>query len=257
MWKVDLNPPITIATLWDVCIYYLWDDTFVKGVEKVFNTHGVKTILDTAGGTGFPSIALRKRGWDVNYADGSRTMFENYKKHLADEKVDMLFQLVEWKNLTHKIQKQYDAVMCRGNSLSYVDAWNEDLIELHPEHMKLALENFYKLIKPGGILYIDTVERSEFEKTKFPIVWNFGERHINGHKVKLVRFVSHDYTRGVRIWSHKLIIDNRSYEFSCTSYLLTPEQLRSLLGETGFTNVKETSVSGEEWYTVFVCRKPK
>ena len=44
----------------------------------------------------------------------------------------------------------YDAIICMGNSFAHLPDFHGD----QREH-KLAIENFYSLIKPGGILLID------------------------------------------------------------------------------------------------------
>ena len=44
----------------------------------------------------------------------------------------------------------YDAVVCLGNSFAHLPDFTG-----HNENQKLALKNFYDMVKPGGILVID------------------------------------------------------------------------------------------------------
>ncbi len=64
--------------------------------------------------------------------------------------------LADWRELTAKIPQRFDAVICRGNSLPYVDSWDQPLTNLAPENIQKALQQFCQMLNPGGLLYVDT-----------------------------------------------------------------------------------------------------
>jgi len=121
----------------------------------------VKTVLDAACGTGVDSILLLDAGYDVNSLDASDKMLKYALKTRwarRHEKNIENWQIGEgdWLDLAHcedsvtHPEGGYDAIICIGNSFAHLPdfAGNQ---ETH----KLAINNFYQLIKPGGILIID------------------------------------------------------------------------------------------------------
>ncbi len=66
--------------------------------------------------------------------------------------------LVKWQELDTQIEKQYDALLCRGNSFMYMDGYdgleNYNVVKVK-ENMKMALHQFYERLNNNGILYID------------------------------------------------------------------------------------------------------
>ncbi|MBI3572418.1 hypothetical protein HY091_02720 [Candidatus Kaiserbacteria bacterium] len=63
----------------------MWDKEYILGLDQFLKSQKVKTILDSAGGTGFPAIALKKQGWNITYSDGSQQMFDFFEKELRKE----------------------------------------------------------------------------------------------------------------------------------------------------------------------------
>lgn len=248
---------IDIAVMWEVCVHFLWDDTLVVGIDQLLKKHSAKNVIDCAGGIGFPSIGLRKKGWSITYSDGSSVMYEVFKGHLANEGVTMPHCLLEWKHLTRRFLNQFDALLCRGNSLGYVDSWNKPLRSNEFINIRKALDQFFQIIKPGGIIYIDTAQQEEFDLPHYPIIHEFGEKQLGGHVVKLAWLVSYNKESKTKTWSCDLVIDGQPHHFSYQSYLLAPTELTILLREAGFQNVQEIIVPGENWYTTFLGIKPK
>ncbi|KAL5252599.1 hypothetical protein ACHWQZ_G015394 [Mnemiopsis leidyi] len=133
--------------------------------EKMVNLlkeHGVQTVLDAACGTGVDSVMLLEAGFTVKSVDASDKMLKYaYKLRWQRHKNNPLYDDWEigegdWLDLencedtiTHP-EGGYDAVICIGNSFAHLPDFAGDN-SLH----KLAISNFHKMLKPGGILIID------------------------------------------------------------------------------------------------------
>lgn len=247
---------MNIAQLWAICIKFMWDEDYVNGLSSFLKKHHAQSILDCAGGNGFPSIELRKLGFDVTYSDGSKLMFDFFIQKLKESGLQIPHFFVDWKQLSTKIRQKFDAVLCHGNSLIYVDSWDENNIsEISRDNIKQSLQEFYNVLKNGGFLYVDTTNKKEFNQPTYPIIEEFGEKIIDGKKIKLTWELTHDYQKKIRTWKSILNIDGQSHEFVYYSYLLAHDDLISLLKEVDFSEVEETQIDGENNYNVYVAYK--
>jgi SAM-dependent methyltransferase len=212
--------------------------------------------LDVCGGTGFPVLELKKQGWDVTYADGSPEMLTHFSQVVVQAGLDIPCYLSDWEALSKNISQKFDLVMCRGNSLLYIDSWgNYDISEDTGAHIKLALQEFYKMLKEGGILYIDMYSKENGQIDNATICVTYDDRVIDGQKIGFAHEISLDDETRIRIWKPVVIIEDQSYEFILQSYYLKHEELVSLLAEIGFRNIEETSIAGESFYTVYTAFK--
>lgn len=265
---------MNIAEMWDTCIKFMWDEIYINGLDKFLKSNKVKTILDCGGGTGFPSIELKKRGWDISYCDNNKVMFENFQKKSKKEKVQIPYYFSNWAELSKKINKKFDAILCRGNSLIYASSWNatpllhytciltygpqptvDEIIGWSKENIKSSLREFFKILNKNGLAYIDITNKKEFDKKKYPFVEEFGEKIIDGKKAKVTWELTHDYKNKLRKWKSIVVIDYQKYEFVNYSYLLRHEELVELMEEVGFKDVKKVKIEGEKNYNVFVGYK--
>ncbi|GAB6021761.1 hypothetical protein CHUAL_004339 [Chamberlinius hualienensis] len=130
-------------------------DNFIK---KKLDEYGCKHVLDVACGTGVNSIALLELGFQVTSADVSDQMLKYALKERWNRRKEPAFdqwviEEANWLTLPQNIHKPgegYDAVICLGNSFPHLLDYNGDQSDI-----KLAIRNFYDMIKPGGILVID------------------------------------------------------------------------------------------------------
>ncbi|MBN2422789.1 methyltransferase domain-containing protein [Candidatus Woesearchaeota archaeon] len=246
------------ADLWDMCIPFLWDYSYIVGLNEFLKSKNIKTILDAACGTGFPSIELKKIGWDITCSDGSEIMLRRFAKNLEKENLTLPYHHVNWLDLDKKLDKKFDVVFIRGNSLIYVDSWDNNNISKNTlEHIKKTLKNIYQLLNSGGFFYVDITHEKEFDRDKYPIIEDFGDKIFNGMTLKSVWELTHDYKKKIRTWKSIFILgkDNEKVEVSHYSYLLRHKELIKLLKEAGFKKVEKTNIKGENNYAVFVAYK--
>lgn len=124
-------------------------------LTHLLHQHNVRTVLDAAAGTGVDSVLLLEAGFTVTSVDLSKDMLDKAREIRWERISEPGFRAWQigqgdWLDL-EKVQdtvthpgEGYDAVICIGNSFSHLPG----------DHSK-AINNFHKLLKPGGIMVID------------------------------------------------------------------------------------------------------
>jgi SAM-dependent methyltransferase len=103
-------------------------------------------ILDAAAGTGYHSVQLAKAGFDILAADGAPEMVAKTLDNAATQGVDLPAQQADWRTLSDDVDGTFDALLCLGNAFTHLFDENERV---------LALEQFHKVLEPGGLVVID------------------------------------------------------------------------------------------------------
>jgi len=120
---------------------------------------GCKRILDVACGNGVDSCMLLEEGFDVVSVDASDKMLKRaYKTRWDHRKEDIydkwVIEEANWLTLPEDIEdlvgEGFDAVINMGNSFAHLP----DFQGAQQDHQR-AIDNFHRVIKPGGILIID------------------------------------------------------------------------------------------------------
>jgi glycine/sarcosine N-methyltransferase len=104
-------------------------------------------ILDAAAGIGCETIFLAKNGYDVTTNEIGKRLSEIARINARREEVVFERFAIDWRFLDeHYPQPRFNAILVLGNSLCLV---------LDEEERKKCVENFYKVLRPGGVLIID------------------------------------------------------------------------------------------------------
>lgn len=113
-------------------------------LHKVSAASRPARVLDAACGTGMHVIALRERGFAADGADLSAGMIERARANAAQAGVQARFETLGFGQLAGAF-RDYDAVLCLGNSLPHV---------LGDDELQQALADFAACLRPGGLLLI-------------------------------------------------------------------------------------------------------
>lgn len=105
-----------------------------------------KSVLDVATGTGFHSIRLLRAGFDVTSADGSERMLGRAELNAHRHALRLRPVHADWRWLSREVAGPFDAVICLGNSFTHL---------FREADRRLALSEFFSMLKPGGLLIID------------------------------------------------------------------------------------------------------
>jgi len=122
---------------------------------------GARRVLDVACGTGWHTIALSRRGYEVVGADISAGMIERAQQNAARKGVPVRFVQAGFGQLAGQVGHDFDGLICMGNSLPHV---------LGAETLRDTLADFASVLRPGGVLII--------QQRNFDQVWSEGQRFM-------------------------------------------------------------------------------
>ena len=140
------------AEHWDELIDWKSRVATFEFIHSILKVNKVSQVLDVATGTGFDSINLIKKGFNVYSMDGSIEMLKVAQNNAEKNNVKLNLIHSFWgsfnfKNINNEIiPDRYDAIICIGNSLA---------CETSEEKRMEAIKEWSKLLKKGGILIID------------------------------------------------------------------------------------------------------
>lgn len=243
-----------IAALWEMCLGFEYDrKSLVEGLDGFLARNCGLKILDCACGSGFPSLDLLRLGYDITCTDGSELMLSAFRKNAAAAGISVVPRCVLWQNLSQLFPRQFDLVMCRGSSLIYAGAWEQDAVPCRSA-IRDSLMSFVGCLRRGGTLYVDTtsaqnLEREEPEHNTYP------SRIVDGQLVEFSETVSTDRASQMRTWRSRVKFNGSRFEFTRHSHYLPHSELIELLAACGLKNVRKQSVRGEH-YDVYLADLP-
>jgi len=159
-----------ISKSYDQCM--VWDARLKAEspfFRKLFAENGVNTLLDAGCATGMHAIEFARWGVKVYGGDFSAEMLEQASKNAESAAVSPKFFVSDLSSMSKHVPEPLDAVLCVGTTFPH----------LSEEDMKKSLADFYKAIRPGGILLLQTVnfEKMYSDNARFrpPRYWREGE----------------------------------------------------------------------------------
>ncbi|NRQ35658.1 methyltransferase domain-containing protein [Nonomuraea sp. NN258] len=104
-------------------------------------------VLDCACGIGTDAMALAHRGFRVTASDGSPEMVAEAARRLRTHAPDVEFVRCLWQDLPATLTREYELVLCLGNSLGHAGSH---------EAMVRALRGMRGVLSPTGTLVVDS-----------------------------------------------------------------------------------------------------
>lgn len=199
---------------------------------RIMREYKVKSVLDTACGTGGHAIALAQRGYNVVGCDASPGMIKQAKTNAARAQVKVAFTIADFNEL-NKFSQKFDALLCLGNSLPHL---------LTKKALLKALRQMQLRLNPGGVLILHNLnyDLRLKEKLRFfsvngnedALVWRFadyGPKFITFHTALFAK-------RAAKKKNQKV-----SWSVEINSTLQRPflkEDLQKALPQAGFRRIK-------------------
>ena len=243
---------INKAELWDREVRDFWVKSYAESLSNLLKNNGVKSILDTSGGTGYPLIEFAQMGWDVTYADSSIEMFQFFENKIKLLDLSVPIFLVKWQELDSKIERKYDALLCRGNSFIYMDGYDEVYnVEKVKKNMKIALSQFYERLNSNGVFYIDLLKETS-------ITCNKNVEHEIFYETYSSLFeIIYDEETNIRksIETIRVLKDNLTYQRELYGYVLKEDELKEMLLEAGFSSVEKVDIESSNFTNSFLAKK--
>jgi SAM-dependent methyltransferase len=122
-------------------------------IERQLQATDAHRVLDAACGTGMHAIALAERGYEVVGADLSARMIDRARDNATESSLvlsgtdgaNVGFEVAGFGELSARVGKDFDALLCLGNSLPHV---------LTLADLTASLADFAACLRPGGLLLI-------------------------------------------------------------------------------------------------------
>lgn len=197
-------------------------------IKKIVDHYSIRTALDAGAGTGFHSLLLAGMGVRVTAVDVSGDMIRQLQNNAEKLRLPVRAMAVRFEELDATIDARFDAVLCLGNSLVHI---------LTNAKLEKALENFYSLLNPGGVLFIQILNYDRIMKKR--------KRVQNIKKIGDTTFIRfYDYS-GDRLYFNllKLIGKNDRIDHTINTVELRPlkkEELTGFLRRAGFTSIEHS-----------------
>lgn len=248
-----------VVRFWDTALEIIYNrQKLVSEFKKIIKEHGIKkksNILDVSVGTGFLALDIKKDGYQIDINDTSEKMLRLLQTNAKSLGISSINPTnISWQLLSSKIDRRYDLLLCRGNSLVYVNSWHRrtNNIIAAKEEILLSLQNFYDLLKPNGLLWIDIT--SDKEISEGPKVSERFSKRVNGENVEMIWDITHDPKKRIRIVEGEFMFRDTNYQHTFYSYYMTSSELTELLQKIGFKKVERITVKNEI-YTILIARK--
>ncbi len=142
----------------------------------------IRTVLDVGSGTGFHALLMAQLGVNVTALDFSSNMLRQVKRHATQ--MGLRIETVESSigSVRQNIKKSFHAVLCLGNTLPHL---------LSVEELRQAVDSFYALLNPKGVLLLQLLNYErilarkervqsvrEVEGKMFIRFYDYGEPHL-------------------------------------------------------------------------------
>ncbi len=192
------------------------------------------SVLDVMCGYGRHSLELARRGLNVTSVDNLAEYINEIKEEANKETLPI--NAICEDVLEVQINKQYNAVICMGNSLQF---FNEE------ETLRL-LSNISDHLKPGGKLFINTWSIAEIA------LKNFKEKSWSRIGEMLFLTDSKLLFHPTRMEINSIIITDNGEreEKNAVDFIYSISEIETILNKTGFELKEIYSIPGKKLFTV-------
>ncbi len=205
-------------------------------VEEQLRLVGARRVLDAACGTGMHAIALAQCGYEAVGADLSAPMIERARSNAAAAGVSARFEVAGFGELARRVGRNFDALLCLGNSLPHV---------LTDAELCTALADLGACLRPGGLVLVQNRNFDAIVARRER--WMEPQSHREGATEWLfLRFYDFrpDGTLDFHIWTLKRV-DGGSWAQRVSSTRLRPWQHAQLLAAFKACGLEHVTAFGD------------
>ena len=237
-----MKKELTQSEVWEIAGNALHDkayrDNYSEALAFVLKDKTLK-ILDTAGGTGFPTFDLYKLGFkNLSVTDGNETYAKELQDKFKTEGMQISAYHSSWQELGNKISEKFDVIVNADNSFVYMDGWMggetpEKLENIIPR-IQLCLKSFFDATKDSGFVVIGLGKH--YVPTYTGTNRSFDSER-DGEKFHTTWTAVYDWDKRINIWTTRVESELSDGEVVRKSYLVTKEELAEQMKIAGFKNV--------------------
>lgn len=238
---------MSLSKEWALLSRAMYGQEFIDELSDFLHRQKVKTILECGCGDGNVLYGLALKNFEGVGIDADKEMIEKANRDNLHKNIR--YKLMDWKNL-YQLPDVFDAVICRGNSISIVE-WGKET-KFNPERIKqLIIKNIdlmLKKVKHGGLFYIDTTSQTEIDMGDHEIKINFPDISLKGK-------ITYDWKNRIRRTYGKGIVHNEPFEGGAISYLITPKELEDIIKGFNIKKIWHPNIKNEKNYYIIYARK--
>jgi ubiquinone/menaquinone biosynthesis C-methylase UbiE len=219
------------ADRYDVMISDKRYDAELPFFKSIFGRYNAKSVLDCSCGTGKHVIKFLQLGFEATGSDASIQMVKKAQKNAASLHINASFVQADFKKLTDVFDREFDCVVCWGNSLNH---------ELKERGILSALRSMYDVLRDRGPIIVQIRNLPKLVKEKkriFPVHFH---KEPNGDR-KLFIYVLDFHRSNVtfNVVSFLEFHGEPRFEANSVDYrIVSAEKLEALMTETGFKKLE-------------------
>jgi SAM-dependent methyltransferase len=200
------------------------------------------SILDTAGGMGFPSMDLHEAGFiNLNISDGDENFTANLQKCFTEQGLQIPVYYSPWQELSSHVKQQFDVVVNADNSFVYMDGWMGGPVvegfDKITERMRGVLKEFLQVTKQGGLVIIGLGKHYNPATTNAPMINRFKlQKEKEDYDIEWIGGVD-DWDKRIHVWTTRINSQSSEGLFVRKSYLITKDELVEQMKQVGFSTV--------------------
>jgi SAM-dependent methyltransferase len=195
--------------------------TEIDQILKLADLKPGSRVLDLPCGVGRHSLELARRGFNVTGVDRSPEFLDKARQAAGSEGLDAEFTCQDMRQFVR--EGGFDAILNIGGSFAYFE---------NPDDDRRVAENYFKSLKSGGVLVLDTVGKEVIARNFLARDWE--ER--DGVFFLQERRIVGDWESVEGRWV--LFQNGKLHEARTNVRLYSASELKALLLECGFGEVK-------------------
>ncbi|MFA4871509.1 MAG: class I SAM-dependent methyltransferase [Patescibacteria group bacterium] len=238
---------ISLSEEWIALSEAMYDSGFISELSDFFKENNIKTILECGCGGGHILKGLGENGFVGTGIDADEIMI----KHAQDKNKNLGFKFLKlnWFDID-KLEGTFDAVMCRGNSLSNFNWGGKINIDYQKveELIINTLQKMFSKVNPGGLLYVDTESNENILKGNRNIEIKKENLHLRGR-------VEYDFKNKIRKIFGEGLVNGKRFKGGQNSYLFQPVEIENFLKQLKPEKIWTPKFKHEINYQVFCAKK--
>ena len=240
---------MSLSEEWAILSSKMYGQEYIEELAELLSANDVESLIECGCGDGNVLKGLANEGFSCVGIDGSAEMISRALKY--NNHPNISYHQLNWLELD-SLSTKFDAVICRGNSLCVVNAWEKPIEEFDPENARkdvvLSINKFFEKISPGGLIYIDITSRSEIERGSMSF-------KLKVEDIDMDCIIDHDWNKRLRTTTGAGTVCGTYFSAVNASLLMDVEELEEIITQFKPSRTWRPEMKYEVNYDVLCVKK--